>query len=896
MEFKFDANQEYQLEAVEAVISLLESQPRIEAGMMSVIGTPAVSNRIDLDEAALLANLRAAQEARNILPDDNLQVIEQEVETAEGQHTVRFPNFSVEMETGTGKTYVYLRTALELFQRYGMRKFIVVVPSVAIREGVFKTLQITERHFQELFDNVPYRFYIYDSASLSQVRQFALSDSIEFMIMTIDAFNKAANVIRQMTDRLQGETPIYLVQATRPILILDEPQNMESEKSVAALAALNPLFALRYSATHRNPYNLIYRLRPADAYRQGLVKRVEVASVTTEDDFNRPYIQVKSIKTEKKTITAQLAVHKLMKNGTVKETVVTVRPGDSLEDKTERPEYSEFVIDEINPGVGIVLFSNGIELREGEAQGADREAIFASQIRYTIEEHFRKQQRLRDKGIKVLSLFFIDRVANYITEEGKAGLIRRLFNQAFDELKTKPAFEDWRQTDPEQVQAAYFAQGRQGAYEDSTTGAAKKDEAAYDLIMNEKEKLLTFNDKPNGTPVAFIFSHSALREGWDNPNVFQVCTLNQTASEIKKRQEIGRGVRLAVNQEGNRVRDEKINTLTVIANESYERYVSTYQSELEAEYGSEGVAPKPANARKQRTVKLRKERYLSEEFKELWERIKHKTRYSVQIDSGALKQAVVEQLNQTMINPPRVTIRKARVTVDEDDRLVAAQMGRRTALTLERESRLPNLIDIMTHQLEYTSPPVSLSRNTLIDIFSQTIHKAEAITNPQEFAAVAVRIIKDQLAEQLVKGIQYEKIDEWYEMALFELPVEDWDDYLVKAEKSLFDRVHYDSGVEEQFVNGLEARDDVKLFVKLPSWFTVPTPVGDYNPHWAIVMEDRDEFGEARDVLYLVRETKSTTNLNELRPDERRKIECGRKHFGKLGVPYDVITSADELP
>jgi len=286
----------------------------------------AMSNRLDLDANTLLDNLRAVQEKRNLPSDNALQCIEETIETANGQATGRFPNFSVEMETGTGKTYVYVRTALELFRRYGFRKFIVVVPSVAVREGVLKTFSVTRRHLLELYDNTPYRYYAYDSISLSQVRQFVGSESVEFMVMTLDSFNKAANVIRQETDRLQGETPIHLIQAARPILILDEPQNMESEKSVAALATLAPLFALRYSATHRNPYNLVYRLTPFDAYRQGLVKRIEVASVVKDDDFNQVFLRVDDIKAQGKSITAKVAVHVLMKDGSIKEKVVTVKP------------------------------------------------------------------------------------------------------------------------------------------------------------------------------------------------------------------------------------------------------------------------------------------------------------------------------------------------------------------------------------------------------------------------------------------------------------------------------------------------------------------------------------------------------------------------------------------
>ena len=412
MEFRFDASQDYQLKAIAAVTGLFDGQPYIrnelvipESGSFAV-----VANRLDLSDEDLLSNLHKVQVDQRIAQGVALAHIEEKIEGLTGEQLIRFPNFSVEMETGTGKTYVYLRTALELYQRYGLRKFIIVVPSVAVREGVLKTLQVTGKHLAALYANPPYRYYVYDSSRLAQVRQFTLSDGIELMVMTIDSFNKAANVIRQYADGMQGERPIHLIQTTRPVLILDEPQNMESERSVAALAALHPLFALRYSATHRNPYDVVYRLTPFDAYREGLVKRIEVASVVEEDNVNRPYLRLDDVTAEGRVLKASVAVHRLMSKGAIKEKVITIRPGDSLAEKTKRPEYEGYEVEEINFGSGFVRFANGVEVHKGGAIGADREAIFEAQIRYTIEEHLRKQARLKKEGIKVLSLFFIDRV------------------------------------------------------------------------------------------------------------------------------------------------------------------------------------------------------------------------------------------------------------------------------------------------------------------------------------------------------------------------------------------------------------------------------------------------------------------------------------------------------
>jgi len=903
MELRFDAAQEHQIGAIESVARLFETQGRIEATMSFSrdAGFLASPNRLDVDEADLLKNLQGVQKSNGIPTNSTLACIEQEIDAPGGKKWVRFPNFSVEMETGTGKTYVYIRTALELNKRYGFRRFIIVVPSIAIKEGVLKTFQITQKHFRELYGNLPYTFYAYDSANLTQVRQFSSSPNVEFMVMTLDSFNKAmtqegkGNVIRRSTDRLQGATPIHIVQASKPILILDEPQNMESEKSVAALAALNPLLALRYSATHRNPYNLVYRLSPAEAYRQGLVKKIEVASVLKESDVNLPYIRVDDVSSKKRTLTASLTVNKLMRGGTVKQAAVTVRPGDDLQKKTNLPEYERFVVDEINLNTQRVIFSSGTEIAVGGSQGADKEAIFEAQIRYTIEEHFRKQQRLRDREIKVLSLFFIDRVENYASTDG---LIRRTFLKAFEELKKN--YKDWRNSSANEVQTSYFAftrrKGGRIDLEDSATGESQKDEAAYDLIMKNKERLLSFESKE-----AFIFSHSALREGWDNPNIFQICTLHQTTSEIRKRQEIGRGVRLAVDQTGKRIYDPQLNVLTVVANQSYEEYVRQLQQEIVEDYG-EGVElpPRPANARKPVTIRLRKEYVLKPEFKELWGRIKRKTRYYVSIDTDRVIREAVAAVDQLEIKHPRIVVSKAELNIDDEGTFEAFQASSaKTFVDLAGRYPLPNLVEIMTYLLEHTTPPVRLSRKTLAEIFLNTKNKKAALDNPFEFASAVVRVLKEQLADHLVRGIQYEKINQWYEMSELKETIDSWEDYVVPAERSIYDKVEWESEIEREFVKGLERMREVKMYVKLPSWFEIDTPVGKYNPDWAIVWEERDEHGDptGKPLLYLVRETKSTTQLDKLRPDERRKINCGKKHFeDALGTSYKVVTSPTELP
>lgn len=493
--------------------------------------------------------------------------------------------------------------------------------------------------------------------------------------------------------------------------------------------------------------------------------------------------------------------------------------------------------------------------------------------------------------MKVLSLFFIDRVDNYAAEDG---IIKALFDRNFEELSAK--YKGWNGADAGQVQAAYFAQKKRRSGEiellDTKTGKTEEDAQAFELIMRDKERLLSADE-----PVAFIFSHSALREGWDNPNVFQICTLNQTASEMKKRQEIGRGVRIAVNQDGERVHESEVNVLTVVANESYERYVATYQQEIEDEYGREGVPPPPPDARKRGKAVLRKAYILKPEFKELWERIKHKTRYRVEIDTDDLIRTVVKGLDDAEIKVPKITITKAGLDVSAEDIFEAVQIsGARTMVELAGRYPLPNMIDMVMHQLENTSPPVRITRKTVAEILKRTKHKDKAVDNPREFVSVFSGIVKSCLADILVDGIKYEKISEWYEMTQFEAEIESWMDYLVPVKRGVYDHVEWESDVEKKFVEEIDKREDVEMFIKLPAWFVVDTPVGKHNPDWAIVMKDEDS-KDGKALLYLVKETKSTRDRDKLRPDEKRKVECAEKHFeDALGVPYEVVTAASELP
>jgi len=900
VKFRFDANQPHQKQAIASVADLFLGMERKRITSTREMFRYETEHLI-VEPSRLLENIRTVQAANHLQQDEVLKVITETTNVGGELRAVTFPNVTLEMETGTGKTYVYLRTALELNRRYKLSKFIIVVPSVAIREGVLKTFAITRDHFADLFDNEPFRVDVYDSKNLTRLRGFAEDDAVRFLIMTIDSFNKEQNVIRQSTDRLQGRIGLHMLQAVQPVLILDEPQNMESAGRRQALTSLNPLVALRYSATHRERYNLVYRLTPFEAYRQGLVKKIEVASVVEADSHNTAFVRVDRIIAAKRSVTAKIAVHQRMASGEIKEKAYAFKTGDRLEDRAARSDYEPFEIEEIDAAEHTVRFTNGLTLREGEPHGLAQDAVFRAQIRYTVEQHFRRQQHLDDAAnrgvaprIKVLSLFFIDRVDNYTAPNG---LIRRLFDEAFDDLKQK--YPPWASQTPGEVRGAYFAGKRRkgGAvdYQDSTTGDNAEDRAAYTLIMRDKERLLSFAE-----PVAFVFSHSALREGWDNPNVFQICTLNQTTSTLKKRQEIGRGLRLAVDITGARQRDDRVNVLTVVANESYEDYVRALQREIAEEVGAdEAKKMKPSNARLKQTAIRKPLSAFPPEFAALWERIKHRTRYRVVVDTRMLVAHVVHELNLRVVDPPRIEVTRARVEAQSGDVFTAMQLsGAKTVATLTGRFPLPNVVERIAELLSHTaSTPVRLTRRTLLSIITGVTKQQAILDNPNEFATIASDVIREKLENQLVFGIRYEKDGTWYEQGLFAEEIETQSDRLLSSTKSLYDRFVFESEVERRFAEKLETRADVLFYVKLPPWFRVQTPIGNYNPDWALVMEDTDEFGEKGERMYLVRETKGTKTLSELYRSEVLKLRCGARHFNSaLEVDFKLVESAEELP
>ena len=645
MKLQFDPNQDYQLQAIQAVVDLFNGQPGREEGMASFnqdamtslkLTEVGVANRCVLSPDQWLHNVRAVQEREGLPQSEQLFGLV----SSENEPIGDFPNFTVEMETGTGKTYVYLRTIHELHQKHGFCKFVIVVPSVAIREGVLKSLEITADHFRQLYNAERVEFTAYESARVAQLRNFALSDALQVLVINIDAFAKDSdstggarfkgNVINQL--RESGIKPIQFIQDTNPIVILDEPQNLETDKRKQAIARLNPLCALRYSATHRDTYNLVHRLDPVRAWELGLVKQISVDSVVDESSVNQAWIELESFTSTARSIAAKASLWVNTAKGPRRKRV-TLKNGDDLYQKSNQREiYRDgFIVNEIDAEQGLMRFANDLTIRVGVAHGAAGEQVMRMQIEATVRRHFEKAKRLEPLGIKVLSVFFIDRVSSYRVyhEDGSTtpGQFAEWFAEIYQRYQAMPEFDGVCALPVAQVHNGYFARDKQAISpwrEEQHRTKVGAEGGAFELIMRDKERLLDINE-----PLRFIFSHSALREGWDSPNVFQICTLAESRSELKKRQEIGRGLRLCVNQSGERVLDRSINRLTVIANEAYEDFARELQAEMTAD-GCEFKTGMVRNERKKVQVRLRKGYQTDARFLDLWQRIRAKTRYRVE--------------------------------------------------------------------------------------------------------------------------------------------------------------------------------------------------------------------------------------------------------------------------
>ncbi len=1003
MKLHFEPNLDYQLQAIEAVCCLFHGQEtcRTEftvtrdaaSGQRSLLENDlGIGNRLTLLDDELLANLHAIQLRHGLAPSPSL---------ASG-------DFTVEMETGTGKTYVYLRTIFELNKRYGFTKFVIVVPSVAIKEGVYHTIETASEHLKGLYAGAPFDFFIYDSAKLGQVRNFATSPQIQIMVMTVGAINKfgdeqqaqseeadevarrekSKNVMYRPSEKTGGEKPIDLIRATRPILIVDEPQSVEGGldgKGKKAMERMNPLCNLRYSATPKEAHHMVFKLDAVDAYERKLVKQIEVAAASVEGGYNKAYVRLLSVSNKKGVITAKVELDKLMRTGKVERQIETVQDGDNLEMSVGgRAVYADCRVGEIRVAKGEefmeLRYPGGEQyLKLGEAHGdVEPLAVQRQMIHRTIKEHLGKEKRLRPQGIKVLSLFFIDAVEKYRQYDADGNSVKgdyaRIFEEEYRRLAKHPDYQSlFKEVDlttaAEDVHDGYFSIDKKKVgskvvevFKD-TKGTTQADDDTYGLIMRNKEKLLGFD-----TPLKFIFSHSALREGWDNPNVFQICALREMASEQQRRQTIGRGLRLCVNQNGERLRGFEINTLTVIATESYEQFAEKLQKEIEDETGIRfgiveahqfagvtvtGADGQPAplgfdqskvlwehlktaglvnaqgkvqdslrkalkdgtlalpepfaaqlpqvkeilrklagrmeikNADERKQIKSRQAILQGADFKALWERIKHKTTYRVQFDNEALLVTCIKAFaDAPPIAKTRLQWRKADLAIGRSG-VETKETANSAPVTLdEGDIELP---DILTDLQDKTQ----LTRRSIHRILVGSKRLDDFKRNPQQFIELAAEIINRAKRFALVDGIKYQRIgdEHYYAQELFEQ--EELTGYLknmLAATKSVYEHVVYDSsGVERTFAEQLEKNEAVKVYAKLPGWFKVPTPLGTYNPDWAVLVEK-----DGAERLYFVVETKSSLFTDDLRDKEGAKIACGKEHFKALAVgetPAEFITA-----
>ncbi len=999
MKLHFESNLDYQHAAIEAVCDLFRGQEICRTEFtVSVQGTRRVAGQGELalaggsfsqSELGLVQNELGVGNRLTLLDDEILKNL-QDIQLKNGLRpsvSLASGDFTVEMETGTGKTYVYLRTVFELNKRYGFTKFVIVVPSVAIKEGVYKTLQITEDHFRNLYAGVPFDYFLYDSNKLGQVRNYATSQHIQIMVITVGAINKQdVNNLYKDSEKTGGEKPIDLIRSTRPVLIVDEPQSVDGGlqgRGKEALDLMSPLCTLRYSATHADKHHQVYRLDAVDAYERKLVKQIEVASAGVEGGHNKAYVRLVSVSNKANRIRAVVELD-VQRGTTVSREQITVQAGDDLEQVANRPIYEGYLVDDIGcrKGDEYLQLSNQEErLRIGESiGGVDEDAVKRQMIRRTIEEHLDKELRLRPLGIKVLTLFFIDVVEHYRKYDGNGSPIKGKYAEMFEaEYKVaaaKPKFRSlFKEIDltheASEVHDGYFSIDKKGKWLDTDEGnQTNRDNAerAYNLIMREKEKLLGFETK-----LKFIFSHSALREGWDNPNVFQICALREMGTERERRQTIGRGLRLCVNQDGERQRGFEVNTLTVVATESYEDFAFNLQREIEEDTGirfgivekhqfaaiavvDEAGESKPLgvekseaiwahlkeaglvdakgkvqdalrtalkdktfklpeefesqqaevaemlrklaggltikNADERTQIKTRQAILQSAEFKALWDRIKHKTTYRVMFDNEALIASCIQAIKDLpSVVKTRLQWRKADLAIGKGG-IETNETGTSAPIVLEEQDiELP---DLLTELQDRTQ----LTRKSLVRILTESERLDDFKKNPQQFIDLVADTVNRAKRLALVDGIKYQRIgdDAYYAQELFSQ--EELTGYLknmLPATKAVYEYVVHDFGVEKGFAEDLEKNEAVKVYAKLPGWFRVPTPLGTYNPDWAVLVEV-----DGKEKLYFVVETKGSLFDEDLRDKESAKIKCGKAHFEALAVgenpaSYLVARNIDDL-
>ena len=911
-------------------------------------------------------------------------------------------NLDVEMETGTGKTYVYIKTIFEMNKRYGWSKFMVVVPSIAIREGVYTSLEITAEHFQQSYHKRA-KFFIYNSKQLHNLESFSSDSGINIMVINVQAFNARGKDNRRIYEELddfQSRKPIDVIKANRPVLILDEPQKMEGAKTIDSLKEFNPLMVLRYSATHKTAYNKVHRLDALDAYNQKLVKKISVRGISVKGlSGTNAYLYLEGITISKQTPVARMEIE-IKQNSGIKRIIRKLKKGDNLFDVSNGlDQYQGLVVSDINGLTNTINFTNGVELIAGEATGDVNElALRRIQIREAIKAHFEKEHQLFQQGIKVLTLFFIDEVAKYrrYDDQGEVpGEYAKIFEEEYESCQRElglllhPEYQQYlNRIKANQTHNGYFSIDKKTKHMvDPVTGQRSTeadDVDAYDLILKDKERLLSFEE-----PIRFIFSHSALREGWDNPNVFVICTLKHSDNTISRRQEVGRGLRISVNQHGDRQDNlatvHQINVLTVVASESYKDFVAGLQKDISeslserprlatesyftgkvmlTEQGNveisphiakqiykyllkndyiddddhiatvyheavenntrvplpeelqpysaqifqiidsvftEGALPTIDNDRSAKENRLNSN-FEKKEFQKLWAKINNKAVYSVHFDSKELVEKSTSYLNQhLLVTPLQYTIQ----TGKQSDTLSYDQVKEGDLFSVDstRTETSKNSIysSVPYDLLGKISESAQLTRKTVTNIMSglEPVVFSQFKANPENFISEAVRLINEQKASVIIEHLAYDPLTESYSTEIFTDGQCKQD--LSKAgrplNKHIYDYAITDSKGERRFVEELDTSEEVVVYAKLPKGFTIPTPVGSYNPDWAIVFKE----GSVKHI-YFVAETKGSMSSLELREIEKTKIECARRFFDSINaknnhenITYDVVDSYGKL-
>lgn len=917
MKFRFD-DQPHQAAAIAAVVDLFEGA--LTSPASSLVGqAPGANGHVgfQLDQDLLADNLKTVTAREHVPEQASLELLDAEDLLGEKRS---IPNFSVEMETGTGKTYVYIATALRLAEQFGLRKFVILVHSVAVRAGVVKTLEDTAEHFASKYPGVKYHWGVLgEGPALNDFTE--PSGAVQILVASVQAIDKPeSNAVYQQPEQPHlwstASNGINGIAEQRPVVIIDEPQNMATELRRRALATLNPLVALRYSATHREHFNLVHRLGPKQASESGLVKRVFVKGIVA-GDTGGPYVRLKKLRSVRKRIVADVIIDRAGRTGSQRVDAVLQNGTDLFEESEGLDSYRGLRVDRFERKPDRVIFEGGVELRVGQEMGADPLATWRDQIRYTIRQHIEQQERL-DAGaydVKVLSLFFVEHVADYVGTDGAPGLLPSMFDEIYRDEWKRAGGSEQDCPSPESLRVHYFPSTKTGIFKDTKGNASDADleSRAYDEIIANKELLLARDN-----PRAFIFSHSALREGWDNPNVFQVGFLRHTKSDLERRQQIGRGLRLPVNGSGVRVADASVCRLTLVVDESFAEFRDALNLEYEASgNGRTDPGPDPINVDNEVWVRVRPDKFASPEFAELWKRIRYKASYRVAMSPEGLPEAIAASPHLEAVNymaRRANVVQEGELTYDQDGQVVTpesalAQDSGETIRIVGR--RIPDLVRLVEDQLLAGKFPLQLSRVTLRAVLLALPGRVQrrAMDDPARWARLVADAIRVTTIEVMLDHVSYEPLPEtdWWQADLVFLneavnpPTSSGDDdpsYGVIASpaggSNLYDHTVYDSHVERSFSQQLENDPSrVKLFAKLPRRFKVRTPVGEYSPDWALLVEKH-----ASDMLYLVRETKDTANLDDLEWDEAMKIKFARRHFATAPrgtVDYGVTTARTGL-